>query len=925
MSLKLSISIQGMGDAEPVTVSLCGNGHEPVDPQKLTGRMLLDDPSDSLGLMEPDDPSDSLGLMEPDDPSDSLGLMEPDDPRSSPAAGYSDAPGGCGPRRLDVSQRGRWGRPSPAMVSASRPTPRPSGFVIVVLSPLVPRTNHVDLFRMARRQGLDGLKQVLKRFHKPPSERAITTPRAGEPGAEEPQQCKGQESPQVSLEDLERRAARNGLGPRNSLRRYWRVAGPTKAPNLKWGKGATPEGGLGYSAAELAQSFVEQLNALSEVDLAYLELAASDPDALEGAPSAEELSNFQFYLDPSPLGLDARWARNRLNGISEDDKIAVADLEQGWILDHEDLAPPAELIHGENRHGVGDYRGHHGAAVLSELVAKEGNELGIVGIASGASRVVVASHYRSEGTTELASNSRVADAIVALMTGENPPLKAGDVLLLEVQKGGLPTEVEPLDFDAIRLATANGIIVVEAAGNGGFDLDRLARTEDGRSFHRQHIDFRDSGAIMVGAARAAAPHNRAPFSNHGSRIDCFGWGDSVVAAGYGDYLGGDGDREIYTDKFSGTSAAAPMIAGAAILVQSLYRAEAAPKMVDDESWKRLSPRQMRSLLSNPKNGTPQGPRVRGHIGVMPDLRAILDEALGIVPRVYLRDHEGDTGQIPYRRRTCASPDIIVTNGGASAADFGEGSGTENDQSLGLGLVPGGKRHLFVRMRNRGLQPAEETRVTVYSAPISTLITPDRWTEVGQTELNVVSQGDTLKVSEVNFKGNIEDCCLVAVAEHRGGTEAPVKCPASHFGWRRYLAMMQTQGNVAVRNVHTLKSGPLCEFIINGTPDAPRAFEFEVVQRLPIDVTVRLTTKVGLALKFSHGRLWSVHRDHSAGDNVTLHLPKQPRFRLGSVTLPAGVPFPGQFELMGTGLGAGHSLAIRQLYRGQEVGRITWRF
>ena len=229
----------------------------------------------------------------------------------------------------------------------------------------------------------------------------------------------------------------------------------------------------------------------------------------------------------------------------------------------------------------------------------------------------LASHYKSTGGAEKDSASdkirpstgHVADAIDALMSGDRPKegdkpiLEAGDVLLLEVQRAGLPTEVEPLDFHAILEATKSGIIVIEAAGNGGLALDRLT-TPDGRSLNRRSARFRDSGAIMVGASRAAVPHNRAWFSNYGSRIDCFGWGEGVVAAGYGDYLGGK-DKRIYTDGFSGTSSASPMIAGAAVLVQSIYSENAAPD-APAKGWQRLSPSQMRTLLSNPQTGTRQG-------------------------------------------------------------------------------------------------------------------------------------------------------------------------------------------------------------------------------------------------------------------------------------------------------------------------------
>src|SRR6185295_4681179 len=137
------------------------------------------------------------------------------------------------------------------------------------------------------------------------------------------------------------------------------------------------------------------------------------------------------------------------------------------------------------------------------------------------------SHYKKAGNQELAgTNGHVAEAIVRALAA-SPSLAAGDVLLLEVQRRLLPTEVDEADFDAIRLASGLGVLVVEAAGNGGFDLDLSSDLDIRRSLRRGAPDFLDSGAILVGAARAGLPHDRAPFSNYGSRLDCFGWGESV--------------------------------------------------------------------------------------------------------------------------------------------------------------------------------------------------------------------------------------------------------------------------------------------------------------------------------------------------------------------------------------------------------------
>ena len=57
------------------------------------------------------------------------------------------------------------------------------------------------------------------------------------------------------------------------------------------------------------------------------------------------------------------------------------------------------------------------------------------------------------------------------------------------------------NFDAIKTATANGKIVVEAAGNGSMNLDNSIYKN---LFNRS---YRDSGAILVGAGTSSTPHS----------------------------------------------------------------------------------------------------------------------------------------------------------------------------------------------------------------------------------------------------------------------------------------------------------------------------------------------------------------------------------------------------------------------------------
>ena len=123
----------------------------------------------------------------------------------------------------------------------------------------------------------------------------------------------------------------------------------------------------------------------------------------------------------------------------------------------------------------------------------------------------------------------------------------------------LPVEVQPDIFDAIRAGTDKGIVIIEAGANGWNDLDQFKDRKGKQVLNRNSKDFKDSGAIMVGAGSSSFPHERMWFSNYGSRIDVYGWGENV------DTTTAEQSRSavnLYTSSFSGTSSASPIIAGA---------------------------------------------------------------------------------------------------------------------------------------------------------------------------------------------------------------------------------------------------------------------------------------------------------------------------------------------------------------------------
>ncbi|QEL82747.1 peptidase S8 (plasmid) [Bacillus sp. JAS24-2] len=363
------------------------------------------------------------------------------------------------------------------------------------------------------------------------------------------------------------------------------------------------------------QALLTKIEKSSLVETAYLQE--------EEAPPAERLPNLsvnpydeprltrQGYLEPAPLGINAPYAWSIKGGDGKG--TTFVDMEYGWLFSHEDLVnQKIELISGQNKSEHHD----HGTSVLG-IVSAEDNNIGGIGIAPKA-KVKVVSQIRDNG------NYNTADAILSAVNN----MQAGDILLLEAQatydgygdKNYFPVEVKPDIFDAIRMGTNKGIIVIEAGANGGNDLDQFRDRNGKQVLNRNSPDFKDSGAIMVGAASARVPHKRSYFSNYGSRVDVYGWGNAVDTT---DAKPSEFITNLYTSSFAGTSSASPIIAGAAASIQGI---------VKNNQGRVYTPRQLRDILSDSSTGTKSNDPTSDKIGVLPDLKAILSK-LGFSPNL----------------------------------------------------------------------------------------------------------------------------------------------------------------------------------------------------------------------------------------------------------------------------------------------------
>lgn len=393
----------------------------------------------------------------------------------------------------------------------------------------------------------------------------------------------------AEVELLEAEAALSPFPPLRSLNSYFRV-------HLRDRPGAVP-------------AVLAHLATLPWVGRAWAELVTELP--------ADPLARLEPQLRPAPDGVNARNAAV----LSPGKGAHLATVEHGWSTSHVDLAGYGigAPLWGDNIRKAatkpGDRRANHGTSSLGAAVGRRNGE-GVEGVAPATSGVTISSCWLA--ATDI--GEYVASAIVALV--DRTP--AGTVLLLEVQRDFLPTEVDEADFHAIRLACAFGIVVVEPAGNGAADLDRVG-SPVGRLDPTHPAWQGDSGAIVVGAT-VAGSMQRWAASNFGRRVDCCAAGQSVVSAGQPKRPDGalkvpgapnDADHAWRSD-FGGTSAAAAIVAGVALVLvgEALRRGRQPPLSSDVRAWLR-------------GNGTPS---LHERVGTLPDLAQLATSLPASTPR-----------------------------------------------------------------------------------------------------------------------------------------------------------------------------------------------------------------------------------------------------------------------------------------------------
>ena len=263
---------------------------------------------------------------------------------------------------------------------------------------------------------------------------------------------------------------------------------------------------------------------------------------------------------------DELWALDSVNAYQAwdtaraDGEVTVAVFDNGCLVSHEDLdeniAGQYDAIHNDDEIEAGK----HGTHVTGIVAAEANNEVGVAGVSFNAKvlPVQVLSAATSEGNT-----STVITAFNYVF--ENHP----DVKVINMSFGGTidETDINEVSLDDIDRALVNavntayekGILTVCSAGNDA--------NKKGRAYLNFPSDWLDNalGVIALANGTDGDEPTRAGYSNYNMEGQST---KDISAPGSGIYSTGPNSDSHYISN-SGTSMAAPCVAGVAALV---YRA-----------------------------------------------------------------------------------------------------------------------------------------------------------------------------------------------------------------------------------------------------------------------------------------------------------------------------------------------------------------
>jgi len=215
-------------------------------------------------------------------------------------------------------------------------------------------------------------------------------------------------------------------------------------------------------------------------------------------------------------------------------------------IDNADTTSPTPNGTDDDGDGIIDGGTEHGTHVATTAAAESNNKQGIAGVCWSC-RIMPIKALDDEGNGTYLDIANGIDWAVA-----------HGASIINLSLGGSYSNT--ID-DAIKNAAAHNVIVIAAAGNEGSNLDEVRESPVCN-------DGGDGSNNVIGVAALDDTDTKASFSNYGAGcVDIAAPGESILAGVFHDPSHGFTD---YYANFSGTSMAAPIVAGVAGLVKSQH-------------------------------------------------------------------------------------------------------------------------------------------------------------------------------------------------------------------------------------------------------------------------------------------------------------------------------------------------------------------
>lgn len=309
---------------------------------------------------------------------------------------------------------------------------------------------------------------------------------------------------------------------------------------------------------------VSVLSSIPRLSVYRLLVPAGQEDALVEALSREsgvvyaEREPYYFPADfPNDERLAQQWHLSKIRAFTAwdiqkgSDSILVAVVDTGVSVTHPDLAERIasggfDFVDNDNDareepgtgqdsdgDGVPDKNVGHGTAVAGIIAAVTNNQIGVAGV-TWHGRILPIRIFPQDGASSV---EIVAQGI--LWAAADSRVRVINLSLSGPQDSSLL-------HDAIQVAVQSGKLVVVAAGN----------------YSSSSMTYPAAYPEVVAVAALSQTNTLASFSNYGDWVDISAPGVNLTTTDFG--------TDSYKTSFSGTSAAAPVVSGVAMLIFSAH-------------------------------------------------------------------------------------------------------------------------------------------------------------------------------------------------------------------------------------------------------------------------------------------------------------------------------------------------------------------